>query len=431
MIFGAIADDYTGASDLAGMLAERGVRTVQTLGLPDAETLAAVEGRFDAVVIALKSRSVAPESAVAQSLQALEALRRAGAERIQFKYCSTFDSTAEGNIGPVAAALLDSMGAAFTIAVPALPVNGRTQYNGCLFVNGELISQSPMRDHPLNPMREPNLVRHLQAQTEKSVGLVGWSTVRGGPDSVRRGFDSLRDEGVAIALVDVLEDVDLQSIAEACVDMPLITGGSGLAMRLPDVWSNQGRLVTRAERAQPIGRSGSGTLMLSGSCSSATLQQVEDARLQGIPVIQVDAAGLLAGDEEIDRLEQAAREAIGTEGSALVSSSASPAERATTEAATRAEPEALRLAIERCFGELARRLVGPGGVQRLIVAGGETSGAAVEALNVRAVEVLDTIDPGVPAMRTLGEPEITMALKSGNFGARDFFAKAHGILENT
>ena len=431
MIFGAIADDYTGASDLAGMLAERGVRTVQTLGLPSAETAAAIEGRFDAVVIALKSRSIAPKDAVGQSLQALAILKRLSAEQIQFKYCSTFDSTERGNIGPVTAALLDAMGETFTVAVPALPINGRTQYNGCLFVNGELISQSPMRDHPLNPMRESNLVRHLQAQTDRTVGLVDWAAVRGGAESIMNSFERLRSEGVSIALVDVLQGDDLYSIAEACDEMPLITGGSGLAMQLPHVWRGRGRLVLDANRVKPTSSDPGGTLMLSGSCSAATLQQVEQARTQGIPIISVDTEQLLAGDAEIDRLEQAARRAINAHGTALVASSAPPAVRAATAAATGAGPETIRLTIERCFGELARRLVGPGGVRRLIVAGGETAGAAVEALEVEAVEILDTIDPGVPAMRTIGKQAITLALKSGNFGSRDFFAKARGMLETT
>lgn len=431
MIFGAIADDYTGASDLAGMLAERGVRTVQTLGLPNAETAAAIGGRFDAVVIALKSRSIAPEDAVEQSLQALAILQRLGVEQIQFKYCSTFDSTERGNIGPVTAALLEVTGEAFTVAVPALPINGRTQYNGCLFVNGELISQSPMRDHPLNPMREPNLVRHLQAQTNKTVGLVDWAAVRRGKKSITNSFERLQAEGVSIALVDVLQDDDLRNIAEACADMPLITGGSGLAMQLPHVWRSQGRLPLDANRTKPARSGPGGTLMLSGSCSAATLQQVEQAREQGIPIIAVDTMQLLESDAEIDRLELAARRAINSHGAALVASSAPPAVRAATAAATGAGPETIRLAIERCFGELARRLVGPEGVRRLIVAGGETAGAAVEALEVEAVEVLDTIDPGVPAMRTIGKQAITLALKSGNFGSRDFFAKARGILETT
>lgn len=431
MIYGAIADDYTGASDLAGMLAERGVRTMQTLGLPDESTLASATDRFDAIVIALKSRSIEPAAAVRASLVALEALRRLGVEQVQFKYCSTFDSTERGNIGPVTDALLTATDEPFTVAVPALPINGRTQYGGCLFVNGQLLSQSPMRDHPLNPMGEANLVRHLQRQTARRVGLTDWGVVRSGPGAIGKRFQELADEGVSISLVDVLDDDDLTSVAEACSRMTLITGGSGLAMRLPDIWSRQGRLGETSKEVARTRRDRAATLILSGSCSAATLAQVADAQQRGIEPAKVDAAALLRGDEEIDRLEAQARRSIASSGAALVSSSAGTEERERVRETAGVEAETIRLAIERCFGELARRIVGQGGVPQLIVAGGETSGAAVEALGVKAMEVLGPIDPGVPAMRTVGEPSLRLALKSGNFGAPDFFTRALGVLRST
>jgi len=431
MIYGAIADDYTGASDLAGMLAGRGVRTMQTLGLPDENTLAAAADGFDAVVIALKSRSIEPAAAIGASLEALEGLRKLDAEQVQFKYCSTFDSTERGNIGPVTDALLTATDETFTVAVPALPINGRTQYGGCLFVNGQLLSQSSMRDHPLNPMREPNLVRHLQQQTSRKVGLTDWTVVRSGPKAIGERFRELADEGVSISLVDVLDEDDLTSVAEACSRMRLVTGGSGLGMRLPEIWRRQDRLGEKREETSPARRDGAAALILSGSCSAATLAQVADAERRGIRSAQVDAPALLRGDEEIDRLEVQARRSIANSGAALVSSSADAEERERIRETAGVDAEEIRLAIERCFGELARRIVGEGDVQELIVAGGETSGAAVEALGVKAMEVLGPIDPGVPAMRTVGEPSLRLALKSGNFGAPDFFTKALGVLRST
>ena len=410
LLLGAIADDYTGGSDLAGMMRERGVRTVMLFGVPDATEVEAIRGRYEAVVLCLKSRSIPPEEACAQSLDALRALQSFGARQIQFKYCSTFDSTPRGNIGPVTNTLLEAMQVASTVAVPALPVNKRTQYLGNLFVGSELLSESPMRHHPLNPMTESNLVRHLQAQTTRKVRLIDWHTVQLGPDAIRDGIGAH-----AISLVDVLTDADLGRIAEAVVDLPLITGGSGLGMALPYVW-RQRRLLDEVSAASREPAAPGGTLVLSGSCSAATLSQLAALEEAGVSSVAMNTHHLLTDwHSESERLSSAARTSLRTAGVAVVRSSEAPA--------SRMESEHLSAMIERCFGAVARTLAEESAVTRVIVAGGETSGAVVNALGIRALEITGTIDPGVPSLKTLTGRPLWLALKSGNFGAPDFFVK--------
>jgi len=404
-LFAAIADDYTGGADLAGMLFEQGVRTVQVFGLQSEAFFREIKGRCQALVLSLKSRSIPAADACRMSIQAYERLRILEPGQVQFKYCSTFDSTREGNIGPVTEALMERMDAGFTVAVPALPVNGRTQYLGHLFVGPQLLSESHMRHHPVNPMTDSNLVRHLQAQMRRKAGLISLASVQSGPESIRSRIASLRQEGVAVALVDCVSDADLEAIARAVALLPLVTGGSGLAMKLPAVWREQGRLKpAEPSQASPAGPPGS-VLVLSGSCSAATLGQLEMARAAGYPFLRMDLAGL-AGDEIARLLESA--------GAAFVYSSAPESERGQV-----GEPRA----IEHAFGEIARRMVHDYGVRRLVVAGGETSGAVVNALAIPAVEIKAILDPGVPALASLGQPPLALVLKSGNFGAPDFFAK--------
>ena len=397
LLLAAIADDYTGGSDMAGMLAGEGVRTVQTFGIPEAP-LPDVE----AVVVSLKSRSIPAHDAVRLSLSAFARLRELDPAQVQFKYCSTFDSTSEGNIGPVTSALMDAASAEFTVAVPALPVNGRTQYLGYLFVNGVLLSESPMRTHPLNPMTEPNLVRHLQAQTTRRVGLIDLQHVRSGD------FAAL-DE-CEIALVDAIDESDLRRIAEGVADMALITGGSGISKALPSVWRERrgwspGPPTRRNHRA--TGK----VLLLAGSCSAATLRQLEIWHKAGHP-----AERMREDVSDSARLAQWCEDAWRRGPYALVYSSAPPGQRSGSAAA-----------IEQAFGRLACELRGRYG--RLIVAGGETSGAVVEALGIKAVEIDDAIDPGVPALTTIGGLPLRLALKSGNFGSPEFFEKAARFLE--
>ena len=435
-LFGAIADDYTGGGDLAGMLFQGGVHTVQIFGLPPAQLLRHLNSQYQAAVLCLKSRSIAPADACRLSLQALDLLQLLNPRQVQFKYCSTFDSTSKGNIGPVTEALMDRLGVRFTVAVPALPVNQRTQYLGHLFVNLQLLSESAMRDHPVNPMTDSNLVRHLQAQTRRQVGLIALPVVQAGPASIRQEMERLQEGGVSIALVDAVCDADLKNIAEAVADLPLITGGSGLSMALPAIWRRRGWLreprvseVRRASAPRPA-------VVLSGSCSAATLQQLDSLRKTGCAMIPLDVAGLLSNnrDSELDRLLSLSVDALRRSGRVAVYSSATVEERARFRdeaVAKELDPALAAPSIEAAFGELALRLVRDAGVRSLIVAGGETAGAVVSSLQIQAAEITGVLDPGVPSVRSLGAPLLSLALKPGNFGSPDFFDKAIRHLEQT
>ena len=416
-LFAAIADDYTGGADLAGMLFEQGVRTVQVFGLQREEFFRGLRGQCQAVVLCLKSRSIPAADACRMSVEAYERLRILEPEQVQFKYCSTFDSTREGNIGPVTEALMERMDTGFTIAVPALPVNGRTQYQGHLFVGSQLLSETHMRHHPVNPMTDSNLVRHLQSQTRRKVGLVSFAGVRSGPDAIRRRCAALREEGIGVALIDCVSEADLEAIARAVADLPFVTGGSGLGMKLPVVWREAGRLKPAPPSLPPLAATTRTVLVLSGSCSAATLSQLDAARAAGLPLLKMDTTALAGG--EVERLIAAAR---AVSGAAIIYSSAPEHERK----AGTAVPET----VERAFGDIARRMVHEGGVRRLVVAGGETAGAVVNALDIPAVEITAVLDPGVPALRSLGDPPLGLTLKSGNFGSADFFPKAIRYLEH-
>jgi len=417
MLLGCIADDFTGATDLASMLVRAGMRTVQTIGVPADARLAA---GADAVVVALKSRTIPAAEAVSQALAALAWLRSGGARQIYFKYCSTFDSTPAGNIGPVGDALLDALGADFTIACPAFPENGRTIYKGHLFVGDLLLADSPMKDHPLTPMRDSSLVRVLAGQTERTVGLVEHRTVRRGGDAIRARFDELRAKGTAYAVVDALADEDLMAIGAACADLALVTAGSGIALGLPQNFFVAGLMQPRTDAAR-LAAAGGKPAVLAGSCSAATREQVARmARRHPAhaldPVAEPDAARLAA------KALSAIAPALEAGKPFLVYSTAEPSQVAAAQARLGAERAATL--IEDALAIVAERLVASG-VRRMVVAGGETSGAVVKALGVRALAIGPQIDPGVPWTASVGsEPRIALALKSGNFGAPDFFEKA-------
>ncbi|MEZ5667775.1 MAG: four-carbon acid sugar kinase family protein [Alphaproteobacteria bacterium] len=416
VLLGCIADDFTGATDLASTLVEGGMRTVQLIDLPAADTPPPAD--VDAVVIALKSRSIAADEAVRQSRAALRWLQQAGARQFFFKYCSTFDSTDAGNIGPVADALLDDLGGRITIACPAFPVNGRTIFFGHLFVGDRLLSESGMQNHPLNPMTDPDLVRVLGRQTAHKVGLVDFRTVHAGADAVRQRLDRLAADGCRHAVVDAIANADLMAIGAACATLPLITGGSGVAMGLPENFRRAG-LLADAGQADALPAVGGAGAVLSGSCSQATLRQI--ARFQsGHDSFRVDPLALAKGtDVAMEALEWAAAR-VGTAPVLIYASAAPDAVRAVQDRLGRAEAGAL---VERAMAAIGRGLVDRG-VRRLVVAGGETSGAVVGALGVKALRIGPVIDPGVPATVALGEPPVALALKSGNFGGDDFFAKA-------
>jgi len=412
LLLGCIADDLTGATDLANTLVRQGMRTVQTIGvpasLPDAE----------AVVVALKSRTIPAAEAVAQSLGALDVLRRAGARQIVFKVCSTFDSTDAGNIGPVADALAAALGARFAIACPAFPENGRTVYRGHLFVGDRLLSESSMRTHPLTPMTDPDLVRVLGRQSRGKIGLVPYETVREGPAAITAAFRRLEGEGVAHAIVDAVENRHLLDIGEAAADLKLVTGGSGIALGLPANFRRAG-LLGDAGGADALPSVGGLAAAISGSCSAATLAQVE-AMKAAHPAFAVDAMALAAGRDVAGEAVAWARKRLES-GPVLIYASAPPEAVAKVQAALGRE-RAGNL-IEHALAEVAAGLVAAG-VRRLVVAGGETSGAVVQRLGIAALRIGPQIDPGVPWTAGVGDPQLLLALKSGNFGGRDFFTKA-------
>jgi len=420
LLLGAIADDFTGATDLCNMLVRHGMRTVQLIGVPRA-TLEV--GEVDAVTIALKSRTAPVKEAVADSLEALDWLRRAGARQIFFKYCSTFDSTAEGNIGPVGDALADRLDASIAIACPAFPETGRTIYMGYLFVGDRLLSETHMAHHPLTPMTDPDLVRVLGRQTPRKVGLVAWPTVRRGASFIRDRLTELRHEGCRWAIVDCLEDEDLLAIGEAVADHPLVTGGSGVAMGLPANFRRAGLLPDRGAEAAALPPVPGPAVVLAGSCSAATLAQIEAFR-EHRPARRLDPL-VLARGEELQEVVAWAREHLPS-GPVLVYASAPPEEVRRVQAELGRERAGA--VVEEAMAVIARELVA-GGVRRLVVAGGETSGAVVKALGIEGLVIGPQIDPGVPATVTIGcGPRLALALKSGNFGRRDFFLRAFEVM---
>ena len=419
MILGCIADDFTGATDLANTLTRRGMHTVQTIGIPKN-----VAPDADAIVVALKSRTIAAADAVAQSLAACRWLKAHGARQIFFKYCSTFDSTDQGNIGPVADALLDELGGDFTIACPAFPENGRSIYLGHLYVGHELLSDSSMRNHPLTPMRDANLVRVLGRQTAHKVDLVAYHTVKNGPMAIAEAFAALREKGVRHAIVDAIEDSDLENIGAACSSLPLITGGSGVAIGLPANF-RMSRHLARREGVPQLAKAGGHAAVLAGSCSAATLAQVAAMQAK-YPAMAIEPAALAVDPAGTVEAILAWATPLLKAGPALIYASAAPGDVAKTQA--RFGRDQAGAMIEHAVAAIAKGLV-KAGVRRLVVAGGETSGAVVSALGVEALEIGPQIAPGVPATLAYGSPRLALALKSGNFGGTDFFMEALEALQ--
>ena len=414
ILLGSVADDFTGATDLANTLVKAGMRTVQLLGVPRAG-LSVPDA--DAVIVALKSRSNPASEAVESSLAALKWLQAAGARQFYFKYCSTFDSTDRGNIGPVADALLDALGADFTVFNPSFPTNKRTVYKGYLFVGDELLSESGMRHHPLTPMTDPSLVRVLQRQTQHKVGLVQYSIVVKGAQAVRTAIETLRSSGFRHAVLDSITDDHLHTLGEACADLKLVTGGSGMAMGLPANFVRQGLLKTGQHYVLP--KVTGPTAVLAGSCSVATQGQVALMKKEH-DAFELDPMAIASGKD----VAAAALSWAGTrlsERPILIYSTASPEQVSAVQRELGRE-NAGEL-VERALSKIAQGLVARG-VRRLVVAGGETSGAVVGALGVEGLHIGPEIDPGVPWTFSLGEPTLALALKSGNFGTPDFFTKA-------
>ena len=412
-ILGVIADDFTGATDIAGMLVKGGMRTIQTIGVPPQGT---IPEDVDAVVVALKTRSIPVKEAIAQSLAALQALQAAGCVRFFFKYCSTFDSTDAGNIGQVGDALLDALKAKQAIYCPAFPENGRTIFFGHLFVGDVLLSDSHMRHHPLTPMTDASLVRVLARQTAHKVGLVPLKQVQSGSAALRAALDRLAASDVRHVIVDAVADTDLGIIGEAVGDDVLVTGGSGVALGLPAAYRRRG-LLQHKPNADTLPKVGGAAAVIAGSCSAATLGQI--AAFTG-PHLALDTDAICRGEPVGEKALAWARDRLGN-GPVLLSASDRPEAVKALQAKYGVEKSSQ--AIEKTMAALARGLVAAG-VGRLVIAGGETSGAVVGALDVTALRIGPEIDPGVPWTASVGAKPLLLALKSGNFGAPDFFTKA-------
>ncbi|CAB3752340.1 3-oxo-tetronate kinase [Paraburkholderia solisilvae] len=419
-LLGCIADDFTGATDLANMLVRGGMRTVQTIGVPTGP----LDTPAEAIVVALKSRTAPREQAVAESLAALEWLRKLGCKQFYFKYCSTFDSTDAGNIGPVADALMKALNAPFAIACPAFPENGRTVYRGNLFVGDLLLNESGMQNHPLTPMTDANLVRVLQRQTPTQVGLLRYDTVQRGAAALGEARAALQRDGVGLAIADAISDDDLYTLGEACANDLLLTGGSGLALGLPRNFERQG-LLPAAQNSEQVPAVQGLSAVLSGSCSRATQAQVAHWRDSRRPAFRVDPLALARGDKVVDEAMAFAGPLL-AKGPVLVYATSSPEEVGAVQKqlGTTASGEL----VEQALAAIARRMH-DAGVRRFVVAGGETSGAVVNALDVKALQIGPQIDPGVPATVSIGATPLALALKSGNFGTVDFFSKTLGLFD--
>jgi 3-dehydrotetronate 4-kinase len=422
LALGCIADDYTGASDLANTLTRAGLRTVQTIGVPS-EELKLPE--VDAVVVSLKSRSIEAGLAVSRSQAADKWLRGRGADHVLFKVCSTFDSTDAGNIGPVMDALRGSSGDAIVLVTPAFPETGRTVYQGNLFVGAVPLNESPLKDHPLNPMHDSNLVRVLARQSKTKIGLVDLATIVRGPEAVRTRLADLSDKGVGAAIIDAVFDRDLETIGEVSLNHRLSVGASGIGLGLARalVAAGGGRKGAAGKTMEaPVGGPAA---CLAGSCSQATLLQIASAE-EMMAVLHLDPDRVITGQDEARRALAWAAHRI-TEGPILIASSATPDQVAALQ--FRHGRDAAGHAIEQAMADIAEGLVKLG-VRRLVVAGGETSGAVVDRLGIPGFLVGAEIAAGVPVLRAVGakEGEMSLALKSGNFGGPRFFSDALDLM---
>ena len=410
MQLGCIADDFTGATDLAGTLVKSGMSTVQLIGVPEGN-MPPVQA--EAGVVALKSRTVPAAEAVAQSITALDWLRDQGCTQFFFKYCSTFDSTDNGNIGPVADALMAALETEFTIFCPAYPANGRTVFKGYLFAGDVLLNESGMQDHPLTPMTDPNLVRVLRRQTKTKVGLVDHQTVGRGTEAVQQAFEGLKAAGIRMAVVDATNEADLMTIGAAANGMAMVTGGSGIAIGLPKNFDIADGVADQLPKIKGL------SAVISGSCSQATQGQVANF-MRNHPAFQIQPLKLAAGQDSAAAAIEWALQKI-TDGPVLIYSTDQPGKVQAVQAEL--GREAAGDIVEQALARVADGLV-KAGVRKLIVAGGETSGAVVSKLGVCGLRIGPEIDPGVPWTVSVGDPEIALALKSGNFGGPNFFEDA-------
>ena len=417
---GCIADDYTGASDLANTLTRCGLRTVQTIGVPS-DDLQLPE--VDAVVVSLKSRSIEASLAVTRSRAAEQWLRGRGADHVLFKICSTFDSTDAGNIGPVMDALREDSGDQIVLVTPAFPETGRTVYQGNLFVGSVPLNESPLKDHPLNPMHDSNLVRVLARQSRTKVGLVDLADIARGPDAVRARLADLAGKGFGAVIADAVFERDLETIGKVALDHRVSVGASGLGLGLARALVASGRVASNAPNALADVAVGGPAACLAGSCSQATLRQIASAEAV-MPVLHLDPERVVAGSDGARRALAWARERL-KDGPVLIASSSTPDQVAALQ--SRHGRDAAGHAIEQAMADIAEGLVASG-VRRLVVAGGETSGAVVDRLGIPGFLVGAEIAAGVPVLRAVGASEMLLALKSGNFGGPEFFSDALSLM---
>ncbi|MBB2673654.1 four-carbon acid sugar kinase family protein (plasmid) [Rhizobium sophoriradicis] len=421
---GSIADDYTGASDLANTLTKNGLRTVQTVGIPD-PSLALPD--IDAVVVSLKIRSVPASEAVNAATKAERWLRQQGAGHVLYKICSTFDSTDAGNIGPVTEALSEAAGGGGVLVTPAFPETGRTVYLGHLFVGGQPLNESPLKDHPLNPMHDANLVRVLARQSRGTVGLIDLPAIAAGAAAAKAKLDALARTGATMAIADAIFERDLETLGEIALETPVSTGASGLGLGLARALVRSGRISGSATGEDVIRPVGGLSAIIAGSCSKATLRQIDVAE-RVMPVLRLDPERLLAaGPDQIAAAISWAGDRISA-GPVVVAASAAPetVSRLQSQYGRKASGHAIETATSIIAAELVER-----GVRRLVVAGGETSGAAVDKLAIPAFLIGPEIAPGVPVLRTVGnaQGDMLLALKSGNFGGEDFFTAALAMMQ--
>lgn len=425
VVFGAVADDDTGATDLAGMLAGQGLRTVLVIDLPAKECFSEWTRDHDAVVIGTATRAAKPAVAYERTRAAIRLLAACRPKVFEIKYCSTFDSTPQGNIGQSIDAALDELGESFTVALPALPINGRTTYMGYHFVDQQLLSDSPMRHHPLTPMTNPNLVTHLQNQTLRKVGLLHYPVAR-------TALERLRGQGVEIAVLDCISDADLDSVCATIADLRLITGSSAPAMRLPRIWRERRWWTPAAQSLNPPGGRGRGLLVIAGSCSEATRRQNQWLEGQGARVIDLDALRLVAAGEQDDSARVAAVAELRAGNTCLLRTASHPEdiERVWRWAVAQGKSvNQTALEIAYALASLVRRILEEQPPAGLIVAGGETAGAICRTLELGALEVGANIEPGVPLCVSLGRFRLAVVLKSGNFGNEDFYGRARAACE--
>jgi uncharacterized protein YgbK (DUF1537 family) len=430
LLYGAVADDDTGASDLAGMLAEQSLRTLLVIDLPEQNQFDEWSAGHHAVVMAEGTRNLRAHEARARTRSAIRLLKSRDPRAFQIKYCSTFDSTPEGNIGPTIDAALEELGEEFTVALPALPVNGRTTYRGYHFVHDRLLSDSPMREHPLTPMTEANLVRHLSLQTTRRVGLAPYESVEAGAVELKRRFERLRADGVSIAIVDCLTDAHVETVCRASADLRLVTGGSAFGQGLPNVWRERGWVEESDARTASLSSTdteGRGRLVVAGSCSTATRAQNRRFESQGAPAFRVEPRALLGEEFKRASVVESVRAHLAAGRDCLLYTTDEPAGVARVQswaAGAGLDVQALGERLAYALADLVSEILEGVEAGGLVFAGGETSGALCRRLELGALRVGRNIEPGVPLCHSLGRYRLPVVLKSGNFGGEDFYTRA-------